>query len=257
MPSTDTATRHAWTPVATVSDLKGPVSLFFNSQPIRCLAVDADHGVVRGVSVQTDDGTQVDSLPMAQPSAVQHVLVAQRVRNTGSTTKSADAELKYTFKAFDGKYLSCDADGAVTVDQLAAGPREMWTPIMRESGTSLQSVYGTFLTIGFDPQHESSPAPWTVDCKADQIGFCQAFVIKCQTRRRSQASPDPNAVVSAPMDTASNEQATRKRYQSGHTSHLSLATDYDQAVKRARRDGKLAEALLDRREKQKSDRYCK
>ncbi|KAJ1985191.1 hypothetical protein H4R34_000150 [Dimargaris verticillata] len=255
--SADATAHHAWTSVKTVHDLKGPVSIFFNSQPVRCLAVDSDQGVVQGVMAQTNHGTLVDSLSMAQPEAVGHVLVAQRVRNTGSTSKTADSDLKYTFKAFDGKYLSCDAAGTVTVDQLAVGPREMWTPVIRETGISLQSVYDTFLTVGFDPQHESSPTPWPVDCKTDQIGFCQTFVMKCQTRGRSLASTDPDAPTLASMDTANAEQESIKRYQSGRTSHPYMVTGHDRVLKRARRDGKMAEALLDRRERQKSDRYCK
>ena len=46
-----------------------------------------------------------------------------------------------------------------------------------------------------------------------------------------------------------------KKFQSGKK--VSVCSDSRGALKKAKMDGKLHEALLDRREKMKADRYCK
>ena len=49
--------------------------------------------------------------------------------------------------------------------------------------------------------------------------------------------------------------SSRKRFQSGKS--LRVCGDSKEGLKKARDGGKLHEALLDRREKMKADRYCK
>ena len=49
----------------------------------------------------------------------------------------------------------------------------------------------------------------------------------------------------------------RKKFQSWKDHKMGVSGESRHGLEKARRDGKLHEALLDRREKMKADRYCK
>ncbi|RKP36972.1 FRG1-like family-domain-containing protein [Dimargaris cristalligena] len=253
-------TTEGWVPVEELDDLDGPITILFNSDPVRFLAVHRDTRCLRGA--ETTDSTESPKEPQsekvtlhnAEPSDVSQVFMVRRVRNTGSAGRRP-----YTFKSNDGKYLSCDAAGDVAVDQVAIGPCELWTPIVRPDGISLQNADGRFLTLAFDSRNESLPQPITTHCRADQIGFCQVFTFKCQAQLKQKRTGTDPALNTSIGDYQEFELDEVKKYQSWTSGHLyrSQNGDGDRQLKRARREGRMAEALLDRREKLKSDKFCK
>ncbi|KAJ1979424.1 hypothetical protein H4R33_005718 [Dimargaris cristalligena] len=291
-------TTEGWVPVEELDDLDGPITILFNSDPVRFLAVHRDTRCLRGViaepapspviaEAETTDSTESPKKPQsekvtlhnAEPSDVSQVFMVRRVRNTGSAgrrpvgqppegeaatvgsigSSSSSSERQYTFKSNDGKYLSCDAAGDVAVDQVAIGPCELWTPIVRPDGISLQNADGRFLTLAFDSRNESLPQPITTHCRADQIGFCQVFTFKCQAQLKQKRTGTDPALNTSIGDYQEFELDEVKKYQSWTSGHLyrSQNGDGDRQLKRARREGRMAEALLDRREKLKSDKFCK
>ncbi|RKP11123.1 FRG1-like family-domain-containing protein, partial [Thamnocephalis sphaerospora] len=241
-----------WVYATTLEDLTGPLYFAFNATPPRCLAVvEESHQLYlapaagdRTVHHDDDDGAQIVAIRDAEPSEVTQVFVGQRLATGGG----------YTLRSVEGRYLSADKFGVVSCDKEAIGPTEEWQPVLREDGIAWQSVYGKFLAeaamSGRGRVRKMSGPRLRADAEA--ISFSEVFRVKCQAgqNKRKRTASSAHGVSEADVDVEA------KRYQSGG-SRLRPDEDGERLLKRAKREGQLAQALLDRREKTKADRYCK
>ncbi|KAJ1918653.1 hypothetical protein H4219_002456 [Mycoemilia scoparia] len=228
--------------------------------------------------------TQVED---AEPTAVEHVFIGQR---TIVAREKEDPNIPlpttFTFKTSRGQYLSADRLGFVTSDAPAIGPLEVWTPVIRkdEAGVGAVSLMTEasgkerFLSIGIskdqDPEQtgkKDSHIPVGVRADSDSIGFRETFYVKCQAQNRKariKSSKDKSgneqdvfvygdgsAISQGPDDDELNKIKYFQSYQSGKISSHKLKKD-KKDLKRARSEGKYNEALLDRRTKLKSDKFC-
>jgi protein FRG1 len=248
--------------VTSLDDLIGPIYIIFNDDPPLCLAVvEETHQLY--LSPTHIDASE-NRLQMLEPDHVTQVFIGQRISTSGG----------FSIKSVEGKYLSTDKFGVVSCDKEAVGPTEEWQPILREDGIAWQSVYGKFLSVDLkesnqdNTQEKARATEATMSGRgrirtmsgprlradAETITFTEVFIIKCQAelRKRKRTTPSTTELVED-IQTFAQEQA--RRYQSGKVIHLT--EEEERELKRARRQGQLAQALLDRREKSKSDRYCK
>ncbi|KAJ1678549.1 hypothetical protein EV182_003832 [Spiromyces aspiralis] len=229
----------------------------------------------------------------AVPTSVDHVFIGQRSISS-TADPNAPPPTTFTFKTSRGQYLSCDRLGFVYSDAPAVGPLETWTPIIRKTGDEAKGVASLMTEVSGKEQFlrvelpsssvwkgednlggssaKDRDKPLQLRADADSIGFCETFIIKCQAanRRKNQTKEAASNAFSelAMADLSEDEQEKLKKFQSykqtqgvTHSSlepagRHKLSKEERKQLKRARAEGRYNEALLERRTKMKSDKYC-
>ncbi|KAF9349333.1 hypothetical protein BGX34_001854 [Mortierella sp. NVP85] len=257
------APRKRWVPIKSLNDLGGPIFLTFSSDPPMCLAVDDKSKVTMqplGSSLDEESSTNAPvSFDMAEPTAVAQVFVVTMIPDSD----------RLTLKAHNGRYISADKFGIVSADSEAIGMREEWTVVIRtdeEGGICLQSHYGKFLSVdevaagegkkGSSSSSSAISAPSTkfqVRADSDVIGFGEIFQAKIQARFRKKVKKTNEARIS----TKDYEFEQSRKFQTWNHGRVVVSQEDSGELRKARKEGRMSEALLDRREKLKSDRYCK
>lgn len=157
------------------------------------------------------------------------------------------SETKIALKSGYGKYLSLDrSTGELLGRSEAIGEREQWEPVVQDGQMALSGPNGCFLTSDEDGN---------ILCDRKKAGSDEILSI----RSCADLSKDPMADVPI-EERASVKQAEInyvKKFQSFQDRHLKICKDDPSLLKKAKKAGTLHESLLDRREKMKSDRYCK
>ncbi|KAF9973838.1 hypothetical protein BGZ73_002868 [Actinomortierella ambigua] len=257
-----------WVNLQSASELGGPLYLIFSSEPPTCLSLD-DKGNLVMIPVDSpeeDDNDEDDrghrqvSIQTAAPTTIYQVFVVARI--PGATDR-------FSLKTHAGRYLSSDKFGVVTAQAEAIGMQEEWMIVVRDDhGLALQNHYGKFLSIDevattskstSSSSSSSSPSKFQIRADAETIGFCESFTAKIQARFRQKASASKGKAkegAHSKEDSSLEYEQTRK-YQTWSHGRVVVSERNVHELKRARVEGRLNEALLDRREKVKSDRYCK
>ncbi|CAG8779284.1 9322_t:CDS:2 [Gigaspora margarita] len=222
-----------WVPVETPEDLVGPLFFIFNSEPLSCLfCSEKDYSI--GVRPLLDK-----QLPTCEPDEVSFVLVGSRIAGATDTI---------SLKTFNGKYLASDKFGAITAEREAIGPQEEWRPIIKNDGIALQNSYDKFLSVD-----EIADGGYKLRADVETIGFCETWHVKCQARFRKKLKSTKKE--SKPISEFEIEQI--KKYQTWGGGRIKTTKDDISELRKAKKEGNFSEALLDRREKVKADRYCK
>ncbi|GAA5830423.1 hypothetical protein JCM11251_001342 [Rhodosporidiobolus azoricus] len=192
------------------------------------------------------------------PSDVHHVWVCTRIPDTND---------KVTFRSGGSKFLGADEYGAVFAEREARGLQEEWT--LEETGESgrlaVKSSYGKYLSVDVvaggkielraDEEGKSGPG----ETERFKILMQGEFVAKAkkQFNERNGIKTRPDNGLTVVTDLAGAElDNIRKYHHHAKGSDLVGTADDTRALKKARKEGNLAEAMLDRRRKLKSDRYC-
>ncbi|KAK7489862.1 hypothetical protein BaRGS_00018884 [Batillaria attramentaria] len=156
------------------------------------------------------------------------------------------SESKVAFKSGYGKYLSVDMERRVVGRSEAIGTREQFEPVFQEGKMALNGCNSCFVTCDEDGD---------IVCSSSTAGPQEMIKIRsCVSREEDPKEKVPKeergSIKEAEVNYVKKFQSfqdRRLRVNEGDVSHL----------KDARREGKLHEKLLDRREKMKADRYCK
>ncbi|PLW06690.1 hypothetical protein PCANC_13219 [Puccinia coronata f. sp. avenae] len=227
------------------------------------------------------------ALESLDPDDVNHVMVATRV---------IDSEEKVTLRTANGRYLAADQLGAVSAEQEARGPQEEWllepisqlAPIPDQPSGSAASpdpaqesspdglfalkscLYNKYLTV-----EELANGKLDIRCDSDSpTDECSHILVRMQAvelvkaKKRladerakkglSAKSNDSGLTILKPGQSFRDLEANNVRqYQARGAGRLELPAESKSALKKARKEGRLAEELLDRRSKIKSDRYAK
>ncbi|KAG0309131.1 hypothetical protein BGZ98_005070 [Dissophora globulifera] len=253
-----------WVPVKALTDLGGPIFLTFSSDPPSCLAIDDKSKVVMRPleSLSGDAGDdenpslQPASFDIAEPTTVNQVFVVTMIPDSD----------RLTLKAYNGRYLSSDKFGIVTADAEAIGMQEEWTAVIKqdeeEGGICLQSHYGKFLSVDEVASTESrisskglgaSTAGFQIRADSETIGFCELFQAKIQAKYRKKAKKSADVKIA----TKDYEMEQSRKFQTWNHGRVIVSEESMKGLRQAKKEGRFSEALLDRREKLKSDRYCK
>ncbi|KAF8936375.1 hypothetical protein BGZ58_004263 [Dissophora ornata] len=246
----DSGNADGWVSVKTLSDIGGPIFLTFSSDPPSCLAID-DKGKVTMKLLESLDESQPTNAAVvfenAEPTTVNQVFVATMIPDSD----------RLTLKSYNGRYLSSDKFGIVTADSEAIGMQEEWTAIVKsedEGGICLQNHYGKFLSVDEVAAVEGRKgASFQIRADSDVIGFCELFQAKIQAKYRKKVKKS-NEVKIATKD---YELEQNRKFQTWNHGRVIVSTEGMSDLKKAQKEGRFSEALLDRREKLKSDRYCK
>ncbi|KAL0063750.1 hypothetical protein AAF712_009307 [Marasmius tenuissimus] len=215
-----------------------PISINFNSTTNRVMIHSLDKD-------KTEDSEEPPKLLERTPADVAQVWVTTRV--AGSPT------INIRSGTGEGKFLSCDAHGIVSADRDARGPQEEWTPIIMPDGmVAFQNIYEKYL--GLD---EVAGGSLQLRGDSEEVGFGERFWVKVQYKYKKEATEEQKKKqegTSAP--TKIDEVGTNHLHQAWGAGRSIVSKDDKKELKRARKEGRLAEALLDRRSKLKSDRFC-
>ncbi|KAI5479658.1 actin-bundling protein [Pseudohyphozyma bogoriensis] len=200
------------------------------------------------------------------PQDVHHVFVCTRI---------PDSQNKVTFRSATNRYLASDELGVVSAASEARGFQEEWSIESPESGSGsgvvvIKSAYGKMLSadvvaggkveLRADEENEGDGERWKVWMQGEYVekarkqleereGVKGAGKIGGSSARGGDGLTIVGDLKSAEMDNIKKYQAR------GQGRTVDVGGD-DRDLKRARKDGKLGEAMLERRVKLKSDRYC-
>ncbi|KAI8992515.1 FRG1-like family-domain-containing protein [Pilobolus umbonatus] len=224
-------TNQVWVCADRLEDLMGPLFITHPSDPPVCLTVDEFDRFMAYPLPQLSEESP-------EPTIMQQVFVGSRV--VGST----DA---FTLKSSQGKYLRSDKFGVVSCDSEAIGGQEEWRPVITEAGIAFENVHNKYLMVD-----EIAGGGLSIRADADEVGFCESFRVYCQSRFKYKPKTKKKSEASG-----GKELETVKKFQSWGGGKIVQTKEDRKELKKARTEGRLAEALLDRRAKVKADRYCK
>uniref|UniRef100_A0A914XWN0 Actin-bundling protein n=1 Tax=Panagrolaimus superbus TaxID=310955 RepID=A0A914XWN0_9BILA len=158
---------------------------------------------------------------------------------------------KFSMKTGYGKYIGVDANGYLVATADAIGPRERFEAVFQDGLCAVQSVSsGLFLSLKTNDEDLIMVVSKTAK---------EHEIVNLRTLEDRQEAPDY-----IPADDRKAAGACEWTYQQMYQ-HSKVVTknrmiNYDRndktSVKQAQQEGNLHEVLLNRRAKQKSDKYC-
>jgi protein FRG1 len=231
------------------SQIRGPTFIVHPSDPSPiCVNYDSTRRrIILHVldKEATEDGTEPPSLLERTPTDTSQVWVITRV--AGSST------INLRTGTGDGKFLSCDAHGLVSADRDARGPQEEWTPVILSDGmVAFMNVYEKYLSVD-----EVAGGSLQLRGDSEEVGFGERFWVKVQSKYKREANDEEKKKKEGQSDPIKIDESSTNRIYQAWGAGRSVTSAADKAeLKAARKEGRLAEAMLDRRAKLKSDRFC-
>ncbi|OSX65141.1 hypothetical protein POSPLADRAFT_1038952 [Postia placenta MAD-698-R-SB12] len=237
-----------WVLPESAHEIRGPTFIMHPSDPSPiCITYDSTRGriVLHSLDKDRTEGQEPVSFLDRTPAEVSQVWVITRV--AGSPT------INLRTGVGEGKFLSCDKHGLVSADREARGPQEEWTPIVLPDGmVAFQNVYEKYLAVD-----EVAGGTIALRGDSDEVGFAERFWVKIQSKYKREAHEEEKKRTEGVTDGMKVDEAgANKIYQAWGAGRSVVSVDDKKELKRARKEGRLAEALLDRRAKLKSDRFC-
>ncbi|KIK57682.1 hypothetical protein GYMLUDRAFT_75294 [Collybiopsis luxurians FD-317 M1] len=215
-----------------------PISLNFNSTTNRVVLHILD-------KEKAEDDVPPPSLLDRTPTDVAQVWVTTRV--AGSPT------INIRSGSGEGKFLSANQFGIVSCDRDARGPQEEWTPVIMPDGmVALMNSYEKYL--GLD---EVAGGSLQLRADSEEVGFRERFWLKIQNKYKQEANEEEKKKKEGMIGTPKiDEVGTNHMFQAWGAGRSVISKEDKKELKRARKEGRLSEAMLDRRSKLKSDRFC-
>ncbi|CAE6414964.1 unnamed protein product [Rhizoctonia solani] len=239
-----------WVQPETPEQVLGPTFIIHDTGTPTCIAFDSTRNRISIQTLSSASSSSGDtSKPLSiVPTEVQQVWVATRV--AGSLT--------INLRTPEGKFLSCDALGLVSADREARGPQEEFVPIILpetdEEGNHMvafKNIYEKYISVD-----EVAGGQTTLRGDSETVGFNERFWVRVQYEYKRKAGEEDRkkAGKSRPQDI--DEAGSNHTFQAWGAGRSITSADDSKALKKARKEGALTEALLDRRIKLKSDRFC-
>uniref|UniRef100_A0A023ELP9 Protein FRG1 homolog n=1 Tax=Aedes albopictus TaxID=7160 RepID=A0A023ELP9_AEDAL len=154
---------------------------------------------------------------------------------------------KVAFKSGYGKYLKVEKDGMVTGRSDAVSALEQFEPVFEGGKMALLTANGCFVSV--DPEDDA------VVAIKKKVGDNEVCVVRSCATREEKTTKDVAVEEEGDLDQVEINYV--KKFQKFQDKKLRVNTEDKAALKRAKDEGALHEALLDRRSKMKADRYCK
>ncbi|CAH1403024.1 unnamed protein product [Nezara viridula] len=156
-------------------------------------------------------------------------------------------DTRVAFKSGYDKYLGVSKDGMVIGRADAIGSLEQWEPVFQDGKLALLSSINCFMSVRDDDD--------SVVAIARQAGSREMCSIR--TQKHEELDKKPELPPEEKGSIKEIELNYVKKFQKFQDKRIRINTEDPHVLKRARTDGTLHEALLDRRSKMKADRYCK
>ncbi|XP_057316284.1 protein FRG1-like [Hydractinia symbiolongicarpus] len=152
---------------------------------------------------------------------------------------------KIALKSGYGKYVSVNARGEILARSEAVGPQEQLEVVIQDKKVALQGHNGYFVTVTDDNELKSI-------CRTAKEREIICLRTNMSRSKKKKASDEEEV-----GDVRQFEINYVKQFQSFGDHRLKLHDGPTSNLEKAKSAGKLHEAMLDRREKMKADRYCK
>jgi len=243
----DDESPETWVLPESANEIRGPTFIMHPSDPSPiCITYDSTRGriILHSMDKDRPDGQESVSILERTPAEVSQVWVTTRV--AGSPT------INLRTGTGEGKFLSCDKHGLVSADREARGPQEEWTPVVFPDGmVAFQNVYEKYLGVD-----EVAGGAIALRGDSEEVGFAERFWVKIQSKYKREAHEEEKKKEGVLEDMKMDEADRNKMFQAWGAGRSIVSVEDKKELKRARKEGRLAEALLDRRAKLKSDRFC-
>ncbi|WFD43997.1 hypothetical protein MPSI1_002662 [Malassezia psittaci] len=271
-----TITYLAWVPVEAPDELNGPAFIYKRTEKANGIALSFNVPLsqVETSNVEPpelpaealEDGAVIVGADLA-PLHVHQVWIANKLSGLE----------KWTLKSAPGTFLASDRYGSVTATNEARGPQEEWAVKLVEvahartsedplpdhivigprRGIAFQSPQGKWLALD---QESSEGKKRTVRADASEIDDSCVWEVSVQWKYRHAIRHAQRAAKKiAKLNSGSildEERISRSRQGWNAGSKVRLATGDRRELEQAKREGRLSEAMLDRRQKLKSDKYA-
>ncbi|EFI28349.1 hypothetical protein CC1G_13879 [Coprinopsis cinerea okayama7 len=237
-----------WVLPEAAGEIRGPTFIMHPSDPSPIsinFNATTNKVVLHSLDKDTPEGDDQPKLMDRTPTDVAQVWVVTRI--AGSTT------VNLRTGTGEGKFLSCDKHGLVSADRDARGPQEEWTPVVFPDGmVAFMNVYEKYLSVD-----EVAGGSLALRGDSEEVGFRERFWVKIQYKYKKEAHEEEKKRKEGMGDpTQIDEASTNKLYQAWGAGRSVISKEDKKELKRAKKEGRLAEAMLDRRAKLKSDRFC-
>jgi len=248
----DTVDPQTWVQPENEIEVLGPTFIVHPANPPVCIAFDSTRDRITFPPLQPSaSSSSSDTSPLLSltPTEVPHVWVVTRVAGTGTIN----------IRTPTGKFLSCDVHGLVSADREARGPQEEWVPVILSDTeppmVAFKSMYEKYMGVD-----EVAGGNLALRADADAIGFQETFFVRVQFEYKKKATEEEKKKH---LDTETevhygkvDEASINSKFQLWGAGRRVISKDDKRELKKARNEGRLNEALLDRRAKLKSDRFC-
>ncbi|CAE6528582.1 unnamed protein product [Rhizoctonia solani] len=239
-----------WVQPETPEQVLGPTFIVHDSGTPTCVGFDSTRNRINIQTLSSASSSSGEtSKPLSiVPTEVHQVWVATRV--AGSLT--------INLRTPEGKFLSCDSLGLVSADREARGPQEEFTPeILSEADeegnhmVAFKNIYEKY--IGVD---EVAGGQTTLRGDSETVGFNERFWVRVQYEYKRKAAEEDRKKAGKTRPQEIDEVGSNHTFQAWGAGRSITSEEDSKALKKARKAGTLTEALLDRRIKLKSDRFC-
>lgn len=234
-----------WVLPENATEIRGPTFIVHPSDPSPIsVNFDSTRNKIILSSLDKDSTSDTPLLLDRTPTEVAQVWVTTRV--AGSAT------INLRTGTGEGKFLSCDKHGIVSAFREARGPEEEWTPVLLPDGmVAFMNVYENYLSVD-----EVAGGSLQLRGDSEEVGFRERFWLKIQSKYKKEAHEEKKKREAGSELTVIDETSTNHIHQAWGAGRSVVSKQDKRELKRARKEGRLAEALLDRRAKLKSDRFC-
>lgn len=160
-------------------------------------------------------------------------------------TATRVGDTRIAIKSGYGKYLGVNKDGTVVGTADAIGTREQWEPVFQEGQLALMGANSCFVSVDEDSK---------IICRSRTAGDEEMLRIRSNAERNKFVDSRPEEERGTLKDA---EVKYAKKFQSFEDRRWKINEGEVTDLIKARTGGNLHETLLDRREKMKSDKFCK
>ncbi|KAI8442745.1 FRG1-like family-domain-containing protein [Phakopsora pachyrhizi] len=263
------------------ADDKGDQDVWLNppdqihiSGPLFIISLSPSLNQPAAISIQPSPISPVAPVrPIQLTSQSLQTLDPQDINQVWVCTRVLDSDSKVTLRASNGRYLASDQLGAVSAQSEARGSQEEWqferTDNDQQPGSEdgiffLRSVlYGTYLSLDQVAGPNRFEIRLLVRMQALELVKSKKRLDEQRAKRglsNSSSATDDNGlmILSSTQSIRDLEKNNIRQYQARGSGRLVLPNlSGSNSLKKAKKQGRLAEELLDRRSKLKSDRYAK